>query len=303
MCFLPAPLKNPGLNFAGHNMTLNSIVKNLYRYVLQRETDVDGDHEYNNYSSDDLMNLLLRSEEYKNLVENSGPTSNRPLINIPYTIIKVNDRAANNCRTINKVLEEYQYHCNITFIADDAEQFLLDRGIDINWDNRKYDRSYLPGELGITASVVVACEYIIKNNLEEMLILEDDAVITGDFVGRLSNCYADLPNDYDYLVSGTVFPAKRITDKLDAEILINSEYICQADLQDADLRMVLYSNQGAKKILDALKQRGFVAPIDEFIFDLTREKYLKGYTTFFHHSLVINTEICNSLIDHNRIRK
>ena len=284
-------------------MTPNNIVKNLYRYVLQREPDVDSNHEYNNYSSDDLMNLLLRSEEYKNLVENSGPTSNRPLINIPYTIIKVNDRAANNCRAINKVLEEYQYHSNITFINSNAEQFLLDRSIDINWDEKKYERSYLLGELGITASLVVACEYIIKNNLEEMLIFEDDAVITGDFVNRLSNCYADLPNDYDYLVSGTVFPAKRITDKLDAEILINSEYICQADLQDADLRMVLYSKQGAKKILDALTQRGFVAPIDEFIFDLTREKYLNGYTTFFHHSLVINTEICNSLIDHNRIRK
>ena len=279
-------------------------VKNLYRFIFSREPKPEEIHEYINRSCDDLVRVFFKSNEFKKIIRQNIIPKNNKILSIPYVIVKINDRALSNCNRIEVIMKSSEQH-KLSFInqqEDVVRKFLLDNNIKINWDKKFFIRDYLKGELGVTASFVLIYQYMIDNNIDNMLVFEDDAVLKDNFLNNLYYCYNDLPDDFDYLVSSTVFPNAQITTTVNANILINSKYICKSHLQNSDLRVTLYSKNGVKKILNFLKQFGFACPIDTFIFNLARKNYLNGYTTFFQNSLAHNIEIRESLIDINKIR-
>lgn len=279
-------------------------VKNLYRFIFSREPKPEEIHKYINRSCDDLVRVFFKSNEFKKIIRQNIIPKNNKILTIPYVIVKINDRALSNCNRIEVIMKSSEQY-KLSFIdqqEDVVRKFLLDNNIKINWDKKFFIRDYLKGELGVTASFVLIYQHMIDNNIDNMLVFEDDAVLKDNFLNNLYYCYNDLPDDFDYLVSSTVFPNAQITTTVNANILINSKYICKSYLQNSDLRVTLYSKNGVKKILNFLKQFGFVCPIDTFIFNLARKNYLNGYTTFFQNSLVHNVEIAKSLIDNNKIR-
>jgi GR25 family glycosyltransferase involved in LPS biosynthesis len=279
-------------------------VKNLYRFIFRREPKPEEIQEHINRSRDDLIRFFFKSNEFKKMILQNIIPKNNKILGIPYVIVKINDRALSNCNRIEVIMKSSEQH-KLSFInqqEDVVKKFLLDNNIKINWDKKFFIRDYLKGELGVTASFVLIYQYMIDNNIDNMLVFEDDAVLKDNFLNNLYYCYNDLPDDFDYLVSSTVFPNAQITTTVNANILINSKYICKSHLQNSDLRVTLYSKNGVKKILNFLKQFGFACPIDTFIFNLARKNYLNGYTTFFQNSLAHNIEIRESLIDINKIR-
>lgn len=290
---------------SGKEILSNDIfVKNLYRFIFSREPKPEEIHEYINRSCDDLVRVFFKSNQFKKIIRQNIIPKNNKILSIPYVIVKINDRALSNCNRIEVIMKSSEQH-KLSFIdqqEDVVRKFLLDNNIKINWDKKFFIRDYLKGELGVTASFVLIYQYMIDNNIDNMLVFEDDAVLKDNFLNNLYYCYNDLPDDFDYLVSSTVFPNAQITTTVNANILINSKYICKSHLQNSDLRVTLYSKNGVKKILNFLKQFGFVCPIDTFIFNLARQNYLNGYTTFFQNSLVNNVEISKSLIDENKLR-
>lgn len=287
------------------NLVNDNMVKNLYRFIFCREPKLEEIQIYNNYSNaNDLVRSFLKSNEFKKITRQNIISKDEKILDIPYVIVKIDDRALDNCNTIEMIMKSNKQY-KFSFIdeqEDVIEKFLLKHNIKINWDKKFFIRDYLKGELGVTASFVLIYQYMIDNNIDKMLVFEDDAVLKDNFLNNLYYCYNDLPNDFDYLVSSTVFPNAQITSIVNDDILINSKYICKSHLQNSDLRVTLYSKNGVKKILNLLKQFGFVCPIDTFIFNLARKNYLNGYTTFFQNSLVHNVEISKSLIDENKLR-
>lgn len=283
----------------------DNIVKNLYRFVLCREPKLEEIQKYNNHPDlNHLTRIFLKLNEFKKIIRQNIIPKDKKILDIPYVIVKINDRALDNCNTIEMIMKSSKQY-KFSFIneqEDVIEKFLLKHNIKINWDKKFFIRDYLKGELGVTASFVLIYQYMIDNNIDKLLVFEDDAVLKDNFLNNLYYCNKDLPDDFDYLVSSTTFPNARILTQINADILINSKYICKSHLQNSDLRVTLYSKNGVKKILNFLKQFGFVCPIDTFIFNLTRKNYLNGYTTFFQNSLVHNVEIGKSLIDENKLR-
>jgi len=283
----------------------DNLVKNLCRFLFGREPKLEEIQKYNNHPDlNHLTRIFLKSDEFKKIIRQNIIPKDKKILDVPYVIVKINDRALVNCNKIEMTMKSSKQY-KLSFIneqEDNIKKFLLNHNIKINWDKKFFIRDYLKGELGVTANFALVYQYMIDNNIDKMLVFEDDAVLKDNFLNNLYYCIKDLPDDFDYLVSSTTFPNAKIMTTIDADILINSKYICKSHLQNSDLRVTLYSKNGVKKILNFLKQFGFVCPIDTFIFNLSRKNYLNGYTTFSQNSLIRNVEISESLIDKNKFR-
>lgn len=58
-----------------------------------------------------------------------------------------------------------------------------------------------PGQIGCTKSFLQIYKYIIDNNIENCLIMEDDVVINNN-INQLENIYKQLPNDWQLFYLG-----------------------------------------------------------------------------------------------------
>ena len=98
-----------------------------------------------------------------------------------YTIIHVNDRAKAQMDKNKQILKNFEYVDSIPFFNGNTENALdvlnhLKIRTDV-WN--PYDRRSfppLPGEYGIWISTINVWDYIINNNVDQMLVLEDDVV-------------------------------------------------------------------------------------------------------------------------------
>jgi GR25 family glycosyltransferase involved in LPS biosynthesis len=165
-----------------------------------------------------------------------------------------------------------------------------------------YREQPLVGEFGICASQIIALEYIIEHNIPELLVFEDDVILSAKFPQLFANAYDELPPGYDFLADCSVFPNERFTNNIECNILYK-DFISKTHLQNAHLGMMLYSLDGAKKLLALLKEHGFFAPIDTMVFHFARNEMLDGYTTYFANKLIEQKDIFGSTIDVHNIRR
>jgi GR25 family glycosyltransferase involved in LPS biosynthesis len=282
------------------HLAANLSLKNLYRFILQREPDNTGIVAYNNKSFDEVKNILLDSKEHHS-IDQTTSIEHKPVL--PYTVIKVNNRANNNLSNTKNIFSNLK-HIDLSFFdasQQDVTNFYDKRSININWNYDRFDRSALLGEYGIAASQILVCEYIVEHNIKEMIVFEDDAVIDQTFLNKFYACYNSLPTEWDYLADSSEFPHHTQFERVTNNILIDSKIICKADLLNAHLGFMLYSNRGARKLLNAIKFYGFTSPIDTFIYDLTKSSYLNGYCTFFQNKLLVAKDLYGTLIDTNNI--
>lgn len=279
-------------------------LNNVFSSTLQR---LITDAEYETYKDadiDQVKHILVNSAEYKTLNSDKLRITS-PQITFPYTIISVNDRASDNTRRTKGIMPT-EFIESIEFVDGnntDMQAYFDGNGIKITWNEAFWNRKPLAGELGCVASHLNCLKYMVEHNIPNMLVLEDDAILVDDFLNILNNCYNDLPEDYDFLANMEQLVVGEHFVKVTEPILIGSQFVGKSYLLNSVTKFMLYSNSGAKKIIDAYKAYGMYYPIDMFLFDMSRIHVLNGYSTFYGNSLIEPKNEYGSMIDPADVRK
>lgn len=222
-----------------------------------------------------------------------------------YTIIHVNDRAKENMDYNKSILKNFEYINDIEFFdgnKGNASDVINHIGIDINawnpYDGRQSPP--LPGEYGIWLSTIYVWEYIVKNKINETLVLEDDILLEDNFVDNLKECKNELPEDYDFL---SLYYFEEQND-LDDNTEFGAKNIHKSFNQYSAGQATLYSYHGAKKLLKLVNRVGIEYTTDCFIFNKSQSGLVNGYSIkpnslkFLKHDY----KKIKSLIDPNNFR-
>jgi GR25 family glycosyltransferase involved in LPS biosynthesis len=202
-----------------------------------------------------------------------------------YSVISINDKRKINKDQIFSVLGKDNL-VDVKFVdgtnVKSLEKFLyLNNDLYFSWNGWKL------GEIGCFASNYNIWKYLLKSNLKEILVFEDDAWIENNFILSLNKAIKYLPKDYD-VFSAYVdknqhknfdFKAHHVND------LVSKSY------QNWSALCYVVSKKGAKKMINYVKNNGLSEPVDDFIFNSLDVKGFNTYT--FHPNVVCPVKIKN----------
>lgn len=196
-----------------------------------------------------------------------------------YTIIHVNDRARDCMDHNNHILSTFERVDDIEFFdgrTGDGRASLEYLGINTDawkpYDHRNWNP--LPAEYGIWVTTVNCLQYIVDNELDELLVLEDDILLSDSFIENFLVYVSELPRNYDYL-SLSHLENQNICDDLSD---IGLKHIHKSVNQPAGAQAILYSNKGATTILDYMRSFGMEYTSDCFIHRLSARGLIAGYS-------------------------
>jgi len=222
-----------------------------------------------------------------------------------YTIMHIDDRSKDNMDYNKSILSDFEHISDIKFFngnIGNSWDVINHKGIKQDTWSPYDGRSFppLPGELGVWVSTIHVWEYIVKNNIDMFLSIEDDVKLNKNFIKNLNLCLADLPKSFDFL-SLYYFSEQNCFDE---GTDIGSKYIHKALTQYSAGQAILYSNKGAKKLLKILKRKGIQYTTDCFIFRQCHEEVIEGYTIIPNKLKFLDHEYKNikSTIDPDNIR-
>lgn len=222
-----------------------------------------------------------------------------------YTIIHVNDRAKKNMDHNKLILKDFDYIDDIEFFngnKGNGKDVLNHIGIPLNvwspYDGRTTDP--LPGEYGIWVSTINLWQYIIKNKIDKMLVLEDDILLKKFFLDNFYKYIKDLPEDFDFL---SLYYFKE-QNKKSNETEIGSELIQKSNKQYSAAQAMLYSYSGAKKLFNLVHRKGIEYTTDCFIYRQALEGLINGYSIKGPYNLFLTHTFkdIKSIIDPNNFR-
>lgn len=195
--------------------------------------------------------------------------------NIKFSIISINDRAADNKKNIRDILSKYDEVSASYVDGNNSNTLDILNNLNITLDGWDYRSKPMPGELGVWLSNINLFKKIIEDEIDNLIIFEDDAVINNDFCNELNMIISDLPKDYDFI--SLVFPSSsKYMYKEDANINNN---VSLAKYNHFGLYSIMWSNKGAKTILESLNKTGITSPIDIYLFNyLAKNNIVKGYS-------------------------
>ncbi len=140
-------------------------------------------------------------------------------------------------------------------------------------DNRKYYYKVLTsGEIGCTLSHVHCWQFIIENDLDYALILEDDAIFTPHLTATLNALATLAATDWDYI---KLSHGSRIKSYPSAQALGNGISLTSVNKLPSTTTGQFVSQAGAKKLLESAFP--IVRPIDIDL-QFWYEKNLRCYT-------------------------
>jgi GR25 family glycosyltransferase involved in LPS biosynthesis len=190
-----------------------------------------------------------------------------------FCIIKINDTRLESQNNIINELSEFNEH-KINCIDghdEDAVKLFFKNNPSI-----KETRKTRAGYLGHWLSLLNALKYIVDNNLDSLLILEDDAILSKSFIKDLETYMSNVPEDYDFFIAyqslphmhNCEFSNKRVSSnvtvngqssnnfgKIHKDWQINSEYVVRA-YQSFGSTGIIFTNAGAKKIIKLAEING-----------------------------------------------
>lgn len=100
-----------------------------------------------------------------------------------------------------------------------------------------------------------------ENNIDKLLIFEDDAKLSEEFIDKYNLFLDYCPKDYDVF---SIFVHENQFPRFNSNDIIN-DYIAKG-YQDWSTLCYVVSNSGAKKLLGYVKNIGMDYPTDWFIF-------------------------------------
>ena len=222
-----------------------------------------------------------------------------------YTIMHVNDRAKDNMEHNKLILRDFDCIDDIEFFngnLGNASDIINHMGISLDvwspYDGRSL--APLPGEYGVWVSTIRTWQYIVKNKIDSMLVLEDDILLEENFVYNLSNCIDQLPEYYDFL---SLYYFKEQND-VDKNTDFGAKNIHRSLNQYSAGQATLYSYYGAKKLLKLVTRLGIEYTSDCFIFNKSQQGLVNGYSIKPNDLNFLKHDYKNikSLIDTENIR-
>ena len=219
-----------------------------------------------------------------------------------YTIISLSDkrqRIFNRTKNILKDLKEHKIESVDASNIDNINNFFY------NNPEIQEVRCYRTGFIGHMMSQINILKYCIRHNIKNMLILEDDAVLSDTFVKDLNMLLTKLPEDFDYFMlfedkarpkcyllskiesrsfdPVTVDQKRKDLDMIHSDWLIENNDLIVRVYQKLGSVGYLVSLQGCKKILDLIETNGFGTSrrngtgYDELIYYFAKFDKLNGY--------------------------
>lgn len=219
---------------------------------------------------------------------------------LKYTIIHVNDRAKEQMDSNKKILKSFDYVSNIEFFngnSGNAWGVINHRGIRTDvwspYDGRQSPA--FPGEYGIWVSALNVFEYILKNDVDSLLVLEDDVLLNDNAKTLIQNCVSELPEGWDFLSLYYFQGHNQYSESSNIE----KSFIHKSINQPAAAQGMIYSKAGASKILKLTKRKGIEYTIDCFIYRQAALGFLNGYSILPNIEPIIKHQYKNikSLID------
>lgn len=131
------------------------------------------------------------------------------------------------------------------------------------------------GMVGCAMSHLKAWKYIVDNNLENVVILEDDAIFIKDFKDKFNLLLQHTPNDYDVLYLG-YFGFTFLLDpivRVNSKNKVDNKYIFTPKKGVRACIGYMLSNRGARKLLECVDKTKIYQHID---FQLNNSCYKTG---------------------------
>lgn len=156
---------------------------------------------------------------------------------------------------------------------------------------------FFRGEIGVWLSQISAWSEIASTYYDGVIVFEDDAVVSDEFIANYPRLLSGLPSDYDFMALNV--PRDQISDyyynrtfTTGGDWMLNNQYlhqltrsphyigdptVCTA-YQGYSCVAMMYSPRGARKLLDTVKRQGINGPVDCVIYQEHFKTNLKGYT-------------------------
>jgi GR25 family glycosyltransferase involved in LPS biosynthesis len=144
------------------------------------------------------------------------------------------------------------------------------------------------GQIGCALSHIKIWEDAIKNNYENIIIFEDDAIIPDNFWNKLQSSYNEMPDNWDILYLDIVYGYLQKIDHKLSRVLFKKD-------KNSGLHGYILNNNFIKKILNGLKSKLNV-PIDVYIVN-NNNNYYMTYPNIINFS---NNYISDTQISHKK---
>jgi GR25 family glycosyltransferase involved in LPS biosynthesis len=221
-------------------------------------------------------------------------------LNKDYAIVKINDKRIKTQKKIQEQLSSLTQHFPKCVDGKNEEEVIL---FFKNNPNIKELRPIRSGYLGHWMSFLNILKYMLENDIESLLVLEDDAILSSNFIHDLDLCLGETPDDYDFFIAYPSMPNaknylfskndvnKRVPSRIkipeDMKTIhqdwyIGSDYVVKTYQRFGSVGQV-FSKKGAKKIIELTEKNGFGTsrlqekPFDMTIYTHSFEGILNGY--------------------------
>ena len=229
-------------------------------------------------------------------------------LNKDYVLLKINDK---RIKTQEKIVSDlYSFNRHFVDCIDGHNETAVKNFFDKN-KNIKDARPIRAGYLGHWLTFLNVLKYIVDNDIDNLLVLEDDAVLSETFIEDINFYMSKIPYDYDFFMpylsipnsNNYMFSKKDVnlrlpqrTKILDENKVIHSDWDIGSDhivrtYQRFGSVGQIFSNAGARKLIELTEKNGLgKSRWEGKTFDMTMYQYsfseiINGYQPHPHHSL------------------
>jgi GR25 family glycosyltransferase involved in LPS biosynthesis len=202
---------------------------------------------------------------------------------INYHVIHIDDTRKENRDNIDRILKSNKIEIE-SLNAKNPDK--LNKFYEDNKDFKFGWHGFKLGEIGNFGSHYLAWKHLVKSNLENLVVFEDDSLLKDNFVEKYNIAMINTPADFDVL---SIYVDPNQYGRFTEETKIN-KYIATG-YQDWSTLCYVVSRQGAEKLLKYVKENGMDYPTDWFIFRRGHEGLYNVYTLTpdFQSPLAIDT--------------
>jgi GR25 family glycosyltransferase involved in LPS biosynthesis len=212
-----------------------------------------------------------------------------------YTILAVSERCSLNVKKNKELLRDWKYNEIEFFNGNIKDPFveIKNKNIQISWnpfDGRKTPP--LNPEIGEWVSHLNILDYIHKNKIKYLVVLEDDAILLENFQETVLSAIKESKGfDFISLYFHNADNKKPIN--VDAKM----NFLEKTNMQHAYIQGLVYSFRGAHKILKFLEKAPIEYTIDCTLFEWSRKRVLEGYRLKEEFCVILHDESAPSEID------
>ena len=217
---------------------------------------------------------------------------------IEYTILSIDDSREAKKQRIRDTIKDFkevQVEAINGHVRDNLYNYLRDHDdvglIDVNiWRPKA-------GELGVWFSNINAWTHAANSDAEALIVFEDDAMIAPEFDDYVHQCLGEVPDDWDFFAlfipenqKGdfnyyTAFDAggehvpglRQYVPGGSNQWKIKGNKVVARAYQTYSCVAMMYSKQGAQKLLKRVEETTLFTPVDCYLYILAHTDRLNGY--------------------------